>query len=138
MPKSEYADFVEGKSVSINEAQRIKQVRGEKAYTDIITDLCYCFGNAWGQDGAFISIPYYDLIVNTLKGQNVSIWLRGNAFEDYVTNVLIDNVFKDNLNIHMDSSLTKEDVSISVIAKCSIHFSKITYWQGEFTAIYFK
>lgn len=151
MPKSEYADFVEGKSVSINEAQRIKQVRGEKAYTDIITDLCYCFGNAWGQDGAFISIPYYDLIVNTLKGQNVSIWLRGNAFEDYVTNVLIDNVFKDNLNIHMNSSLTKEDVSISVIAKCidvfvhkdfqicglfEINGSKFTLPIGDFREMY--
>lgn len=93
--------------------------KSEKAYLDIITDLYYCFGNAWGQDGAFISIPYYDLIVNTLKGQNVSIWLRGNAFEDYVTNVLIDNVFKDNFNpLSLNSYLTKDDFSISAIAKC--------------------
>ena len=117
MPKSEYADFVEGKSVSINEAERIKQARGEKAYLDIATDLCYCFGDVWGNNGAFISMPYYDLIVNTLKGQNVSIWLRGNAFEDYVTNVLIDNVFKDNF-IPQSVDLTKDDFSISAIAKC--------------------
>ncbi len=93
--------------------------KSEKAYLDTITDLYYCFGNAWGQDGAFISIPYYDLIVNTLKGQNVSIWLRGNAFEDYVTNVLIDNVFKDNFNpLSLNGYLTKDDFSISAIAKC--------------------
>ena len=121
MPKSEYKDAVEGRSVSINEAQRIKQVRGEKAYLDIITDLCYCFGDVWGNNGAFISMPYYDFIVNNLKEKNVSIWLQGNAFEDYVTNVLIDNVFKDNFNPHsLDRhvSLTKDDFSISAIAKC--------------------
>lgn len=117
MPKSKYRDAVEGRSVSINEAQRIKQVRGEKAYLDIITDLYYHFGDVWGNNGAFISMPYYDLIVNTLKGQNVSIWLRGNAFEDYVTNVLIDNVFKDNF-IPQSVDLTKDDFSISAIAKC--------------------
>lgn len=121
MPKSEYKDAVEGRSVSINEAQRIKQVRGEKAYLDMTTDLCYCFGDVWGNNGAFISVPYYDFIVNNLKEKNVSIWLQGNAFEDYVTNVLIDNVFKDNLNLNgldMNSSFTKEDVSISVVTKC--------------------
>ena len=121
MPKSEYKDVVEGRSVSINEAQRIKQFRGEKAYLDIITDLCYCFGDVWGNNGAFISMPYYDFIVNNLKEKNVSIRLQGNAFEDYVTNVLIDNVFKGNLNIYgldMNSSFTKEDVTISVGAKC--------------------
>lgn len=121
MPKYEYKDAVEGRWLSINEADRIKQIKGEKAYLDIITDLCYCFGNVWGQNGAFISIPYYDLIVNTLKGQNVSIWLQGNAFEDYVTNVLIDNVFKDNFNpssLGLHGYPTKEDFSISAIAKC--------------------
>ena len=121
MPKSEYKDVVEGRWLSINEAERIKQIKGEKAYLDITTDLCYCFGDVWGQYGAFISIPYYDLIVNTLKGQNVSIWLQGNAFEDYVTNVLIDNVFKDKFNpLSLDRhvSLTKDDISISAIAKC--------------------
>ena len=121
LPKSEYADVVEGKSVSINEAQRIKQTRGEKSYTDIITNLCYCFGDVFGNNDAFISMPYYDFIVSNIKGKNVSIWLRGNAFEDYVTNVLIDNVFKGNLNIYgldMNSSFTKEDVTISVGAKC--------------------
>ena len=121
LPKSGYADVVEGKSMSINEAQRIKQIRGEKAYTDIITDLCYCFGDVWGNNESFISMPYYDYIVDNLKGKNVSIWLRGNAFEDYVTNVLIDNVFKENLNIYgldMNSSFSKEDVKISVGAKC--------------------
>lgn len=121
MPKSEYKDVVEGRSVSINEAQRIKQARGEKAYLDITTDLCYCFGDVWGNNGAFISMPYYDFIVNNLKEKNVSIWLRGNAFEDYVTNVLIDNVFKDNFNpssLDRHVSLTKDDFSISAIAKC--------------------
>lgn len=121
MPKSEYKGVVEGRWLSINEADRIKQIKGEKAYLDIITDLCYCFGDVWGQYGAFISIPYYDLIVNTLKGQNVFIWLLGNAFEDYVTNVLIDNVFKDNFNprrIDLHGHLTKDDFSISAIAKC--------------------
>ena len=121
MPKSEYKGVVEGRWLSINEADRIKQFKGEKAYLDIITDLCYCFGDVWGQYGAFISIPYYDLIVNTLKGQNVSIWLLGNAFEDYVTNVLIDNVFKDNFNprrIDLHGHLYKDDFSISAIAKC--------------------
>lgn len=121
MPRSGYADCVGGKGLSINEAERIKRTKGEKALADISAHLCYRFGDAWGQNAGFISMPYYDLIVNTLKGQNVSIWLKGNAFEDYVTNVLIDNVFKDNLNLNgldMNSSFTKEDVSISVVTKC--------------------
>ncbi len=121
LPKSGYADVVEGKSMSINEAQRIKQIRGEKAYTDIITDLCYCFGDVWGRNiGAFISIPYYDYIVDNLKGHDVYISLKSssNAFEDYVTKQYIDNIFKENSNIWRHDSLKKEDVTTAVSAKC--------------------